>query len=188
VSKETEITVIGNVVNSPQKNRTANGSVTNFRVASTAQRFDREMQRWVDKKPLFLDVECWGELGGNVSHTLTKGDPVIVFGELYTDEWESDQGRRSRAKVRAAAVGPDLTRGTADFRRTSRSVASPEPAPEGDMPRADVQEAEAQEGEPQEVEAHEVTDGPAQSEDYREGSTALYELDSDDALLQPALH
>jgi single-stranded DNA-binding protein len=184
VSKETEITVIGNVVNSPQKNRTANGSVTNFRVASTAQRFDREMQRWVDKKPLFLDVECWGELGGNVSHTLTKGDPVIVFGELYTDEWESDQGRRSRAKVRAAAVGPDLTRGTADFRRTSRAVASLQPpAPEGDMPRVEVPE-----GEPQEAEVHELTDGPAQAEDYGEGATALYEVDSDDALLQPALH
>lgn len=179
MSKETEITVIGNVVNSPQKNRTANGSVTNFRVASTAQRFDREMQRWVDKKPLFLDVECWGDLGGNVSHTLTKGDPVIVFGELYTDEWESDQGRRSRAKIRAVAVGPDLTRGTADFRRTSRAAVTTEPpAPEAETPRA---------GEVPE-ELRETSEGSAPIEDYTEGSTALYELDSDEALLQPALH
>lgn len=184
MSKETEITVIGNVVNSPQKNRTANGSVTNFRVASTAQRFDREMQRWVDKKPLFLDVECWGELGGNVSHTLSKGDPVIVFGELYTDEWDSDQGRRSRAKIRAAAVGPDLTRGTADFRRTSRAVAPPEPGAPGS-------EAALAEGSPDEVaqvDVQEVTDGSVQAEDYGEASTALYELDSEEALLQPALH
>jgi single-strand DNA-binding protein len=182
VSKETEITVIGNVVNSPQKNRTANGSVTNFRIASTAQRFDREMQRWVDKKPLFLDVECWGELGGNVSHTLSKGDPVIVFGELYTDEWESDQGRRSRVKVRAAAVGPDLTRGTADFRRTSRAAASPE-APESPVPEDDVRPVE---GAPEE--RQETPEVSPRAEDYAEDSAALYELDSDDALLQPALH
>jgi single-stranded DNA-binding protein len=173
VSKETEITVIGNVVNPPQKNRTANGSVTNFRVASTAQRFDRETQRWVDKKPLFLDVECWGELGGNVSHTLSKGDPVIVFGELYTDEWESDQGRRSRAKIRAVAVGPDLTKGSAEFRRTSRAAAGEPTAREAEAPSA---------------QAEGVTDTPAETEDYGEGSTALYELDSDDALLEPALH
>ena len=77
--KETEVTVVGNVVNPPQKNRTASGSVTNFRLASTSYRYDRETQGWVDKKQLFIDVECWGELGGNVSHTLSKGDPVVVI-------------------------------------------------------------------------------------------------------------
>jgi len=180
MSKETWMTVTGNVVNPPQKNRTANGSVTNFRVASTAQRFDREAQRWVDKKPLFLDVECWGDLGGNVSHTLTKGDPVIVFGELYTDEWESDQGRRSRIKLRAEAVGPDLTKGTADFRRTQRSA-----APASEPPAAEAPPAEAPS-----VDDAEREDGPADDApvgDYRSAEEELYEVDSDD-LLAPALH
>ena len=164
--KETEITVVGNVVNPPQRNRTANGSVTNFRLASTASRYDRESQAWVDKKTLFLDVECWGELGANVSSTVSKGDPVIVFGELFTDEWESDQGRRSKVKMRAAAVGPDLAKGTAEFRRTSRAASgSPEPVEEVPQPR----------------------DEPT-AEDYREGSSALYELDSDDQIREPALH
>jgi single-strand DNA-binding protein len=176
MSRETWMTVIGNVVNPPQKNRTGNGSVTNFRVASTAQRFDREAQRWVDKKPLFLDVECWGELGGNVSHTLTKGDPVIVFGEIYTDEWESDQGRRSRVKLRAEAVGPDLTKGTADFRRTQRSAtaAAEPPAAEATQP----EEAPADD-------LDDVDDAPG--EDYEDEGAALYDVDSD-PLLAPALH
>ena len=169
------MTVIGNVVNPPQKNRTANGSVTNFRVASTAQRYDREAQRWVDKKPLFLDVECWGELGGNVSHTLTKGDPVIVFGELYTDEWESDQGRRSRVRLRAEAVGPDLTKGTADFRRSQRSAAAVAEPPAADAPQ------------PEGAPADEVPADDAPGEDYESPETPLYELDSD-PLLTPALH
>ena len=169
------MTVIGNVVNPPQKNRTANGSVTNFRVASTAQRYDREAQRWVDKKPLFLDVECWGELGGNVSHTLTKGDPVIVFGELYTDEWESDQGRRSRVRLRAEAVGPDLTKGTADFRRSQRSVAAVAEPPAADAPQ------------PEDGPADEMPAEDAPDEDYESHETPLYEVDSD-ALLTPALH
>ena len=143
--KETEVTVVGNVVNAPQRSRLASGaSVTNFRVASTSRRFDRETQAWVDNRTLFVDVECWGELGGNVSHTVSKGDPVIVVGEMYTHEWESDQGRRSRPQVRAEAVGPDLARGVADFRRTARAVPATgapgepgEAAPSGGDPYAD---------------------------------------------------
>ena len=126
--KETEVTVVGNVVNSPQRSRLPSGdSVTNFRMASTSRRFDRETQAWTDHRTFFVDVECWGDLGGNVSHTLSKGDPVIVTGEMYTHEWDSDQGRRSRPQVRAEAVGPDLARGTADFRRTARVVAPAAP-------------------------------------------------------------
>ena len=116
----TEITVIGNVVNSPSRNRTQNGSVTNFRVASTERRYDSSVQGFVDGARFFVDVECWGELSGNVSHSVSKGDPVIVRGVLRTDEWESDQGRRSRPQVKAEAVGPNLAKGTADFTRTPR--------------------------------------------------------------------
>jgi single-strand DNA-binding protein len=163
--KETEVTVVGNVVGPPQRNRTANGSVTNFRLASTASRYDRETQAWVDKKPLFLDVECWGELGANVSSTVSKGDPVIVFGELFTDEWESDQGRRSKVTMRAANVGPDLARGTAEFRRTVRSTSAATPPPEN------------------------IPDpGEEPAGDYDAGSRALYELDSDSTVPEPALH
>jgi single-strand DNA-binding protein len=167
--KETEVTVVGNVVNPPQRNRTANGSVTNFRLASTASRYDRETQGWVDKKPLFLDVECWNELGAHVSSSVSKGDPVIVFGELFTDEWESDQGRRSKVKMRAAAVGPDLAKGTAEFRRAVRttSVVAP-PAEQVDAPAQPL--------------------GAEPDEDYDGGSGALYELDSDDSVPEPALH
>ena len=115
----TEITVIGNVVNSPSRNRTQNGSVTNFRVAATERRFDGATQGWVDGSTFFVDVECWGELGGNVSHSISKGDPVVVVGAIRTHEWESEQGRRSRPQIRAEAVAPNLARGVADFKQDS---------------------------------------------------------------------
>ena len=55
--KETELTVVGNVVNSPQRSRLSSGaSVTNFRMASTSRRFDRETQTWTDHRTLFVDV------------------------------------------------------------------------------------------------------------------------------------
>ena len=119
----TEMTVIGNVVNSPSRNRTQNGSVTNFRVAATERRFDSATQGWVDGPTFFVDVECWGELGGNVSHSISKGDPVVVVGNIRTHEWDSDQGRRSRPQIKAEAVAPNLARGVAEFRRTQRAAA-----------------------------------------------------------------
>jgi len=158
---ETDVTVVGNIVNSPQRSRLPSGdSVTNFRMASTSRRFDRETQAWTDNRTFFVDVECWGDLGGNVSHTLSKGDPVVVRGEIYTHEWESEQGRRSRPQVRAEAIGPDLARGVADFRRTLRAVPPAEPATEPDA---------APTGDP-------YTD---RATDYIEGSEALHEADSD---------
>jgi single-strand DNA-binding protein len=118
----TEITVIGNVVNAPARNRTQNGSVTNFRVAATERRFDSAKQEWGDGSTFFVDVECWGELGGNVSHSISKGDPVVVVGAIRTHEWDSDQGRRSRPQIRAEAVAPNLARGVADFKKTQRTA------------------------------------------------------------------
>ncbi|TFV85931.1 single-stranded DNA-binding protein [Blastococcus sp. CT_GayMR20] len=128
-----KITVIGNVVSPPTKNRTQNGSVTNFRMASNERRFDTATQDWIDGHSFFVDVECWGELGGNVAHSVSKGDPVVVVGAIRTHEWESEQGRRSRPQIKAEAVAPNLARGVADFRRTQRPVAAaPEEAPSGD--------------------------------------------------------
>jgi single-strand DNA-binding protein len=163
----TDITVIGNVVNSPTRNRTQNGSVTNFRVASTERRFDSATQEWTDGPSFFVDVECWGELGGNVAHTLSKGDPVVVVGVIRTSEWESDQGRRSRPQIKAEAVAPNLARGTADFRRTTRAATSVEPAAPQDVGLPGTAE-----------------DGPAGG-DYEGTGQALDPLDAADLTAQP---
>ncbi|UOY03406.1 single-stranded DNA-binding protein [Blastococcus sp. PRF04-17] len=136
----TEITVIGNVVNSPSRNRTQNGSVTNFRMAATERRFDSGTQDWIDGHSFFVDVECWGELGGNVSHSISKGDPVVVVGNIRTHEWESEQGRRSRPQIRAEAVAPNLARGTAEFKKTQRSSVAAQEAPESASDAPSVEE------------------------------------------------
>lgn len=164
----TEITVIGNVVNSPTRNRTQNGSVTNFRVASTERRFDSGTQEWTDGPSFFVDVECWGELGGNVSHTISKGDPVVVVGVIRTSEWESEQGRRSRPQIKAEAVAPNLARGIADFRRTTRVATTVEPAEPQDRPVPDS---------PEELMA---------GRDYEGVDDALDDVDADDLSAQPA--
>lgn len=116
---DTHITVVGNVVDSPRFRRTDAGTaVTNFRMASTARRYDSGSQEFVDGGTFWVDVECWNDLSGHVSASVSKGDPVIVHGTLTTHSWEGENGRRSTPRIRAFAVGPNLARGTADFRRS----------------------------------------------------------------------
>jgi single-strand DNA-binding protein len=122
---DTIVTVVGNVVDSPRRVTTQNGAVTNFRMASTSRRYDVGTQQFVDSGTFWVDVECWNALGGNVSASVSKGDPVIVHGVLSTHEWESDSGPRSKPRIKAFAVGPNLHKGRAEFRR-DRSTARPE--------------------------------------------------------------
>ena len=126
---DTITTVVGNVVDSPRRVRLENGSVTNFRMASTARRYDTKSQEFVDSGTLWVDIECWGDLGGNVSSSVSKGDPVIVQGALTTHSWESENGKRSAPRIKAFAVGPNLARGSAEFKRT-RSQRTTDPAAE----------------------------------------------------------
>jgi single-strand DNA-binding protein len=114
---DTLVTVVGNVVDSPRRVSLDNGAVTNFRMASTARRFDSRTNEFVDAGTFWVDVECWNGLSGNVSASVSKGDPVIVRGALTTHSWESENGRRSTPRIRAFAVGPNLARGTSVFKR-----------------------------------------------------------------------
>jgi single-strand DNA-binding protein len=168
----TEITVIGNVVDSPRRVRLQHGSVTNFRMASTERRFDRESQAWIDGGTFWSDVECWGDLGGNVSATLTKGDPVVVVGTLTTRQWESENGRGNVSQIRAEAVGPNLARGTANFTRTQRSAAAPaEGAASTESPGTE-----------------DFPPAPRTGADYVTDPATLHEMDSEDDRSRLALH
>jgi single-strand DNA-binding protein len=171
----TEITVTGNVVTSPTRNRTQNGSVTNFRVASTERRYDSSVQGFVDGARFFVDVECWGELSGNVSHSVSKGDPVIVRGFISTDSWETEAGRRSASKVKAVAVGLNLARGHADFHKAVRGTPAAEaPAPE------ETPDALPDPGEDA------LDDLTGRSTDYEDVSAALYPTTADDLVAERA--
>jgi single-strand DNA-binding protein len=117
-----QITVIGNVVDSPVRRRAGSGEVTKFRVASTDRWFDTGSGQWVDGDTFYVDVDCWNALGGHVSAGVVKGDPVIVVGRISTSEYEVDGAKRSRPVIRAATVGHDLTRGSSTFVRTPRAT------------------------------------------------------------------
>lgn len=118
---DTHMTIIGNVVAPPRMRMTKGGhAVTNFRVASTSRRYDREQGRYVDNATLFVNVTCWRALGENVNLSLQKGQPVVVTGRFYSREYVVDENPRVSYELEAIAVGHDLSRGTTDFRKVFR--------------------------------------------------------------------
>jgi single-strand DNA-binding protein len=107
---ETPITVVGNIVNNPYRQRVGEQEVMRFRMASNSRRRTTE-GAWEPGNALFVSVSCWGKLVTGVGASLGKGDAVIVVGQVYTSEYDDRDGvRRTSVEVRATAVGPDLSR------------------------------------------------------------------------------
>src|SRR4029077_129460 len=122
---ETPITVVGNIVNDPVRRRVGDQEVIKFRVASNSRRRTAE-GTWEAGNSLFVTVNCWGRLVTGVGAALTKGDPVVVVGHVYTSEYDDREGnRRSSMEVRATSVGPDLARCRARIDRIRQQSEQP---------------------------------------------------------------
>lgn len=119
---DTMVTIVGNVVDTPRRRQTKNGyEVTNFRVASTSRRYDREQEKFVDNSTLYVNVTCWRQTGLNVDESVRKGQPVVVYGRYYMREYRVEEQLRSAYELEAVAVGHDLARGTSQFTRVYHS-------------------------------------------------------------------
>ncbi len=122
---DTYMTIVGHVVDAPRMRMTKSGhAVTNFRVASTSRRFDREHQRWVDNATLYVNITCWRAMAENVALSLHKGQPVLVTGRYYSREYEINETVRVSYELEANAVGHDLSRGTSEFCKITRPSVS----------------------------------------------------------------
>jgi single-strand DNA-binding protein len=126
---DTVIAVVGNALTMPEWRRTerTNALVANFKIASTSRRYDRTNNRWIDGDSLRLRVTCWRRLAEGVVASIKVGDPVVVTGRLYTREWSTESGeRRTMYELEAIAVGHDLSRGLAMFKRGRANPATSE--------------------------------------------------------------
>jgi single-strand DNA-binding protein len=121
-----EITITGNLVNSPVLRTYGTTQVTKFRLAHNHSYRDAATGDWMDKGTTFIDVTCWRSLAVNVSESIGKGSAVIVTGRLKSSEWEKEvDGRvekRTSFEIEATNIGPDLSRGATqatDIKRDS---------------------------------------------------------------------
>jgi single-strand DNA-binding protein len=126
---DTNLVVVGNVLSAPEWRRiTSTGSlVANFRIASTARRFDRETGRWIDGNSFRVRVTAWRRLAEGVASSVAVGDPVVVYGRLYSRDWKDEKNNsRLSYEMEAFSIGHDLARGRAKFFRTKSAQATSE--------------------------------------------------------------
>ena len=117
---DTNLVIVGNVLTAPEWRRTTgSGSlVTNFRIASTARRFDRESGRWVDGNSLRVRVTAWRRLAEGVASSIAVGDPIVVYGRLFCRDWRDEKlNNRVSYEMEALSIGHDLSRGRSRFFR-----------------------------------------------------------------------
>ena len=124
---DTQITLIGNLVDDPQLRYTPTGqAVANFRVASTPRFMDRQTNEWKDGDALFLTCNVWRQAAENVAESLQRGMRVIVSGRLRQRSYETREGeKRTVYEVEADEVGPSLRNASAKVNRSSRSTGGP---------------------------------------------------------------
>ncbi|MFE1175775.1 single-stranded DNA-binding protein [Streptomyces sp. NPDC058773] len=121
------VTLVGNAATAVEHRQTAAGvTVARFRLAATPRRWDKSLERWTDGETSFYTVRSWRGLADNVAASVAVGEPLIVQGRLRLREGEQPPEKGGQrwfsAEVDAVAIGHDLTRGTAAFRRVLRSV------------------------------------------------------------------
>ncbi|MFD0543992.1 single-stranded DNA-binding protein [Streptomyces mexicanus] len=117
---ETMICVVGNVATQVVYREPPSGASARFRLAATPRYWDREKNAWTDGHTSFFTVWANRQLATNVAASLTLGDPVVVQGRLKVRTETRDGNPRTWADIDAVAIGHDLTRGTAAFRRAGR--------------------------------------------------------------------
>ncbi|WAC93158.1 single-stranded DNA-binding protein [Mycobacterium sp. Aquia_213] len=125
---ETPLTVVGHIVNNPERRQVGSQEVMKFRVASNSRRRTAD-GGWEPGNSLFINVNCWGKLVTGVGAALGKGAPVIVVGYVYTSEYEDRDGnRRSSLEMRATSVGPDVSRAIVRVEKPGYTGPDAEPA------------------------------------------------------------
>lgn len=120
---ETVITIVGNLVDDPELRFTPSGAaVANFRIASTARRFNKQSNEWEDGDALFLSCSAWRQLAENVAESLQKGMRVLIQGRLKSRQYETREGeKRTVFEIDVEEVGPSLKYATAKVTRAARS-------------------------------------------------------------------
>ncbi|MFJ9349742.1 single-stranded DNA-binding protein [Streptomyces sp. NPDC101237] len=149
---ETLVCAVGNVATQPVYRELAAGPSARFRLAVTSRYWDRDKNTWTDGHTNFFTVWANRQLATNAAASLSVGDPVVVQGRLKV-RTETREGQQwTSADIDAVAIGHDLARGTAAFRRAAKpetaAPAPPRPEPDWQTPEEPADASERQRSEP----------------------------------------
>ncbi len=120
---EIYVTVAGRLVAAPEARNTKSGvPFTAFRIASTIRRPNPQTRQYEDAATNFVNVTAFRALGANISNSVHKGDPVVVYGRMRVNQFtRADNSPGTSVEIDAYSVGHDLSFGTSEFTKVSRA-------------------------------------------------------------------
>ncbi|MFI0469274.1 single-stranded DNA-binding protein [Saccharopolyspora sp. 5N102] len=87
---------------------------------------------WEDAGSMFVRGQAWELFAENISESLSKGDEVVVAGELSVRDYDRKDGSKGQSiELALYAIGPNLKRHMAKTLRIDRQDV-PESTPTGD--------------------------------------------------------
>ena len=114
-----QVTVMGLVATTPRHLVTQAGlPITSFRLACSSRKFDTALNKWVDGNTNWYTVTSFKTLAINVAGSVSKGERVIVTGNLVIRDWDNGERAGTSVEIEADSIGHDLTWGTSSFNRT----------------------------------------------------------------------
>lgn len=86
-------TIIGRLTRDPEQRQAGQYNVTNFTVASDSTRKNKQGEY----DTTFVRCAVFGRQGDVIAQQFQKGRPIIVSGELSTNEWKDQQGNQRQS-------------------------------------------------------------------------------------------
>ena len=104
-----EVRFLGRAVKAAELKPVGESKVAVFRLVSNRRIKKRDGE--YEEKATYIDVECWNQRAEYAAEYIKKGTPVLVRGQLETDEWISKDGqKRSKLKIYASEVQAERPR------------------------------------------------------------------------------
>ena len=112
-------TVTGLVATTPRHLVTSEGlPITSFRLAASRKTWNEDKKRFVDVATNWFTVTAFSQLAVNAATSISKGDRVIVTGELIVRDWDNGERAGTSVEIEANTIGHDLVFGSSTFVRT----------------------------------------------------------------------
>lgn len=130
-----EVTMTGTLTHDPELRFTQGGhAVVSFTVACNDRKLDKESGKWVDADATFVRCNLWRQAAENVAESLTRGNRVIVMGQLKQRKYTPKDGGDERTvfELEVSEVGPSLKWATAKVNKAERSGTTQSSAPASD--------------------------------------------------------
>lgn len=138
---EPRVTFSGNLTGDPELRYVASGKpVTSFTVAVNPFNKNRQTGQYEKGESAYFRCSVWGDMGENVTESLTKGTRVNVEGRLTVRQYESQGQTRTSLDVVVDEIGPSLRYAKTTITKTTPGGqgggygAPPQASPQGGLP------------------------------------------------------